>query len=1465
MNVLDRQLLVRMAASSNTGRLNIPIFGGDKSYGRWLEEIKAWKLTTAVEKKKQALTIALALPEGSEVRRRIFEESGSIEELNVDDGVAKLITRLDKWYKEDDLSAAYGAWTNFDTYKKIYDVTMDNYISEFMRRNNELTKHDVKIPNSILAFKMLDNAGLDFKEKQIALTAVSFDDKNRMLELMQQSLKKFFGSQEVFSEKLSACSAVASNMPSIAIKSEPVYTAEEVNVTQRDGRGSYYRGNVVNRGRSRGRNFGYGRGGFKDSSFSSTKNSFGKKCYSCGSEYHLSPRCPRNTYVSESEEGKESKEYESYVCYEETFNVQNGSKLMKEAIDYGILDTACTSTVCGMEWLNMYIRGLTSEERIKIKEETSESTFRFGDGRVYESLKKVILPIKIAGIDWRITTDVVECYIPLLISKKSMKKAHMKINLENDTALLKVGKKYREVKLDCTSSGHYRLALQDPEKIRRKVEEIEEILITLGQDGNEKRKNIKKLHHQFGHPSIKRLRQLLIDAKIEDNECHSLIEEITNGCDTCLKFKRTPSRPIVTMNMASEMNDIVALDLKEYKKNDIYFLHMIDLATRFSRTCITRSKDPKVIVECIITTWLGSGLGAPRKFLCDNGGEFSNNTLLDLCKNMNIEVMHTSAYSPFSNGICERNHAVIDDMVYKIKADQPDLNLEIAVAWAVNAKNCLQMVGGFSPFQLVYGRNPRLPGVMDDDLPALEGTSSEEVIARHLNASLSARKAFISAQASEKIRRALKGNVRQSRKIFTDGDKVYFKRPDRKEWSGPATVIGKDGKTVLLKYGAHIVRCHETHVQEIPYSFERDTEKGRKDLLEMLKNNHPEKSKEDNENEGEEYEEEISTHNEDNSHNSLQKAIVFDTIPKIGQKVKFRQKDGDDWKVGTILSRAGKVTGKYKNWRNVVSDDGSIVAMDWLSQVDRWEPLHSEENSDEESEEESQHSDEDITVNEVLMASTKDNDLEKKVEIAKEMELESWRNFNVYKEVKNEGQKAVSVRWVITEKDGLNAKRMKARLVARGFEEKEEIKSDSPTVSKEVLRTFITICSSMGWSANSIDIKAAFLQSEGIGREVYLIPPTEAKCDENILWKLEKCVYGLNDAARKWYLTVKTFLLKMNCIQLKTDPAAFYCYQNGKLSGIFLMHVDDFLWGGTEWFENTIVAKIRKQFRVREQNCNIFKYIGMNIEQCDNGIVIHQNEFCKTLQVIQINPLRKHDKDLICTNKEKEMYRGLVGQLGWLCTNSRPDLSFDVLELSCKVNSPKIGDLIDANKCLKKACMFESSMYFPKLNDLNNCKIIVYSDASHANLPNGVSSAGGFIIFLADNKGNVCPLYWESRKIRRVVKSTLAAETLAAADAIDNAYYLGEILSEILFRHGKDIPIELYVDNKSLHDNVFSVKNVAEKRLRIDIAAIKELVTEEKLNVNWVETKCQLADGLTKKGVNPIKLSNVFQTGFLEV
>ena len=57
------------------------------------------------------------------------------------------------------------------------------------------------------------------------------------------------------------------------------------------------------------------------------------------------------------------------------------------------------------------------------------------------------------------------------------------------------------------------------------------------------------------------------------------------------------------------------------------------------------------------------------KFLSNNVGEFANDEF------RHITVMNTAAENPFSNGICERNHAIVDEMVCKISADQPDVSV----------------------------------------------------------------------------------------------------------------------------------------------------------------------------------------------------------------------------------------------------------------------------------------------------------------------------------------------------------------------------------------------------------------------------------------------------------------------------------------------------------------------------------------------------------------------------------------------------------------------------------------------------------------------------------------------------------------------------------------------------------------------------------------------------------------------
>ena len=62
------------------------MFGGDNNDHRWKQELKAWQTATSMEKKKQAVTITLSFPEGSEVRSKVFEEL-DIEQLADEEGV----------------------------------------------------------------------------------------------------------------------------------------------------------------------------------------------------------------------------------------------------------------------------------------------------------------------------------------------------------------------------------------------------------------------------------------------------------------------------------------------------------------------------------------------------------------------------------------------------------------------------------------------------------------------------------------------------------------------------------------------------------------------------------------------------------------------------------------------------------------------------------------------------------------------------------------------------------------------------------------------------------------------------------------------------------------------------------------------------------------------------------------------------------------------------------------------------------------------------------------------------------------------------------------------------------------------------------------------------------------------------------------------------------------------------------
>ena len=128
---------------------------------------------------------------------------------------------------------------------------------------------------------------------------------------------------------------------------------------------------------------------------------------------------------------------------------------------------------------------------------------------------------------------------------------------------------------------------------------------------------------------------------------------------------------------------------------------------------------------------------------------------------------------------------------------------------------------------------------------------------------------------------------------------------------------------------------------------------------------------------------------------------------------------------------------------------------------------------------------------------------------------------------------------------------------------------------------------------------------------------------------------------------------------------------------------------------------------------------------------------------------------------------------------------------------------------------------------------------------------------LSDKNENVSPITWSSRKLRRICRSTITAETMATLDTIDVCAWLVHMFREVF-----DVEVRqtiIRTDNMSSYQAINSTTAVEEKRLRVDIAAIRECIRNKEVSIEWVSKENQLADVLTKQGADSMKLAQVLK------
>ncbi len=1539
--------------------VNPPDLEECENYSEFKRRVNAWKTITHVPENQRGAVLAYNLSNkskfGPDLQNHVYTEHN--EETLGDDkeGVKKVLQILDKYLETTGIGKAAEVWDAFKDIQRKPTQTIKQYVGHYEKVLKEYEATIGQLSQKGKALHLLRTAKLSDSQYEMIMAMAGSHDEDKLFDKIKEAVVC------QLTDKINDIKSQAKEVRTeTALLADEINSVENLELTDIDEEilaeghamaASFYKKQAWQKKQqiqsqhkhhqsgSKQQHFRQGnyrgKGTYQPASYNKSSQQFSGKnpnqtrndqrCDFCRANSHNTKNCfqykkAKDQYfhkkknnnagyysinVAEDETSEtnedthddqddDTNEHGS-IFLSENFSEMELSRFTSEALNCAALDTCCSQTVCGEKWLNIYLHSLPDHLTEKaIGPLPAKINFRFGNNQSLTSKELWQLPIYLGSKLTSIDVYIIPSDIPMLMSKADLQKFDAILYMSQDKAHIN-GKM---VELKTTSAGHFIVNLLEDENTGD-ILYMEEILAVnlITADPKTQYKSLLKLHSQIGHRPKQAFINLLKHADSWDKSFSPMIDKIIDNCEGCILRRRSPDTPVIALSMSKDVNDVIALDLKVLK-NGKYILYLVDTFSRFTQAKIIPNKQPDTVIDAIFEKWI-SWLGTPTKFIHDNGGEFSNELMLYTTTKLNIEPATTGANSPWQNGLCEKNHATVDNILVALAQDYPKTPLETLLLWALVAKNSMLMVQGFSPYQIMFGKNPKLPNIITDPLPTWNNEDISGALKKHIDSMKATREAFVKSESCKKLKLALEAKIRTNNTVYHHGDRVYFKRTgfDDKWFSGK--VVFQDNKVIFVRSGSYFYRCSANRIikagTELAKRLDRE-ENETTETLEPTVDQNPENIPEDtthslNEDQnnemtppnnsnnqplnttGSEPEKTKSLQTSDSNQSDPVKTVTNkDTdqqptnastpqqIPQPNINPKTKQSENtpirlkkDDvielklngkWTNAVVKSHAGRKTGKYQHWYNIILDNGEQKSFD-ASQVEFKKSTHENVLA--------------MWVHDEIFAAIVSPEKKDSPEAlqAKLSELDKLKDFGTYEEVPDEGQETISTRWVLTSKENV----IKARLTARGFEEESNVRSDSPTVQSTSMRFLLMTAALNKWKIQSTDIKSAFLQGRSLEREVYIKPPKEYPT-KGVIWRLRKCLYGLNDASKQWYDELDSRFENLGFEQCCQDPAFYYYHEDGKLEGVTALHVDDFMHCGSVNFNTNIMPKLLDGLVVGKTESDEFTYTGFHIKQTDDAILLDQDRYLNSIEIQGLDSKRIKQTSSPLTPEETTLLRQIMGKVNWVVRATRPDLSYDTVYLSTRFHRGTINDIKEAMKCIKRLQKRNVTVVFPDLKNVEDLEIWAFSDASHGNINDKEESVGAHMIFVANKEtGMAAPICWKGGKQKRASLSTLEAETLAMQDALNSAIGVQQIAMQ-LFK--TKLPIFGVVDNYSTYEVVRSNKPVSNPRLRRDIFAVKQMQKQDTVEkVFWLEGENMIVDCMTKKGKSGDKLLEVIQSGFL--
>eukprot|EP00118_Oscarella_pearsei_P024332 m.304090 g.304090 ORF g.304090 m.304090 type:complete len:700 (+) comp40844_c0_seq33:2686-4785(+) len=378
---------------------------------------------------------------------------------------------------------------------------------------------------------------------------------------------------------------------------------------------------------------------------------------------------------------------------------------------------------------------------------------------------------------------------------------------------LKDGVLYREVAIRSGSKARERDVLVVPEELKSEV--------------------LKQMHDGSGHLGIEKTREKVKELFWWPSYSSDVVKWVER-CAPCEQKRKPVGKPRAPMQSipVGRPMEMIGMDfvgpLPETEDGNKHLLVLSDYFTKWAEAFPL--KDQKAVTTArVLMEQVVSRHGVPMVLHSDQGRNFEANVMKELCSLLGIEKVRTTPYHPQCDGLVERLNQTLIRMLSKVvDENQRDWDRKLPMA-LFGYRTARQSTTGQTPFELLYGRQPRLPiGAQIEGADAEEaGTTTE--YGNEIQQQLAVMQEFSELRISEaqKKQREVYDESSREPSVIEKGDFVWLYSPEvgrgkskklSRPYKGPFVVVKKINVKIKKLKGGKVKRVHVNRVKPCYYN-----------------------------------------------------------------------------------------------------------------------------------------------------------------------------------------------------------------------------------------------------------------------------------------------------------------------------------------------------------------------------------------------------------------------------------------------------------------------------------------------------------------------------------------------------------------------------------------------------------------------------------------------------------------------